>query len=69
MAKSPVTPHTEFKDLPQVLTVPEVAAHLRVSRQHIYKMLTAQAKKLASFKVNGAIRIKKDALGRYLGNS
>ena len=69
MAKSLVTPQTEFKDLPQVLKVSEVAAFLNTHRSSIYRILNAKPKRLTFITVNGSIRIKKEALGRYLGNS
>lgn len=69
MAKSLVTPQTEFKDLPQVLKVSEVAAFLNTHRSSVYRILNAKPRRLTFVTINGGIRIKRDALGRYLGNS
>lgn len=49
---------------PMLLTVPEAAAHLRLSRARVFELIASGD--LPSLKLGGARRIRRDALLAYL---
>ena len=49
-----------------MLKVSEVAAFLNTHRSSVYRILNAKPGRLTFVTINGGIRIKRDALGRYL---
>lgn len=53
-----------FDELPDILTVPQVARFLRVGRQVVYRMI--REKKLPAMKFGRAIRISKRAFAAVL---
>jgi excisionase family DNA binding protein len=55
---------TEFDRLPDVLTVPELQAYLRIGRRQAYELVRSGA--IYSVRVSSAIRIPKSALAQYL---
>jgi excisionase family DNA binding protein len=48
---------------PEYLKVPQVAAHLNVSRRTVYELLASGA--LRSVKVRGAVRVPREFLAEY----
>lgn len=53
-----------YEDLPDILTVPQVARFLRVGRQVVYRMI--RERRLPAMKFGRAIRISKRAFGAVL---
>ncbi|GHC52302.1 helix-turn-helix domain-containing protein [Streptomyces cinnamoneus] len=52
--------------LPELLTVPEVMALLRLGRSKVYDLI--RSRRLASIKVDGARRIPTDAVRAFILN-
>ena len=51
---------TDFENLPELLTVDEIAGHLRVSRETIFSLI--KAGDLPALRVGKQFRIRKDAI-------
>lgn len=56
----PVTPPLRFEDLPELVTVEEMGAYLRISRNAAYELVKTGA--LRSIKYGRLIRVPKAAL-------
>ncbi|MEU3417863.1 helix-turn-helix domain-containing protein [Streptomyces murinus] len=50
--------------MPELLTVPEVMARLKVGRTKVYDLI--RTNRLASIKVDGCRRIPNDAVGAFI---
>lgn len=64
MATAAASPTTALHDLPSVLTVPEVAAVLRLRRETTYLMVADG--RLPSFRTGKNIRVSRDDLIAFI---
>lgn len=55
---------TDLRDLPIVLTVPEVARQLRVGRNTAYQLVNAGA--IGSVRIGSRMLVPRESLSRYL---
>ncbi len=57
----------DFKDFPQIMTVEELAAALRIGRNAAYQLVRDKA--IRAIKVGRSIRIPRAALIEFLGST
>ena len=56
--------NSDFNHLPEILTVDEVAAYLRIGRSSVYSAI--HAKTIPSVRIGKRILISKAAIGRFV---
>ena len=65
-ASKPV-PGRRSRSIPELMTVNEVAAALRLSRSRVYELITTR--ELPAYRPGGRIRIPADAVRQFLRDS
>jgi len=54
----------DVQNLPEILTVPDIARRLKISRQMVYKLITEG--RLQCYRIGTAIRVSRDQFLAYL---